>query len=90
MAGGAAVIDVGGMTARPGMELGAAEEIGRVDPVVRAVRDRYPDCLISVDTYRADVAAAALDAGADLINDHTGLSDGDLAAAVARAAAADW
>ena len=83
LAGGAAIVDIGGMTARPGMELAAAEEIGRVDPVVRAVRDRYPDCLISVDTYRAEVAVAALAAGADLINDHTGLSDGDLAAAVA-------
>lgn len=79
---GAGVLDVGGMTAQPGEPLAVADEIARVVPTVRGLRERT-GAAISVDTYRAEVAAAALDAGADLINDHTGLSDGELAAAVA-------
>jgi len=82
VAAGADVIDLGGMTARPGALLEPAEEIARIVPTVEAVRDSGA-VVISVDTYRADVAAAALDAGADLINDHTGLSDPELAPAVA-------
>src|SRR3954454_8201057 len=80
---GASVIDVGGMTARPGPVLTPEQELARVLPVLRGIRAGGCDAVVSVDTYRAEVAAAALDAGADLINDHTGLSDGDLAAAVA-------
>lgn len=79
---GAGVLDVGGMTAQPGEPLSIADEIARVVPTVRGLRERT-DAVISVDTYRAEVAAAALDAGADLINDHTGLSDPELATAVA-------
>ena len=80
---GATVIDVGGMTARPGVELSAADEMARVLPVLEGIRAAGCEAVVSVDTYRADVAAAALEAGADMINDHTGLTDGDLAAAVA-------
>jgi len=80
---GATVIDVGGMTARPGAVLSAADELARVLPVLEGIRAAGCEAVVSVDTYRADVAAAALEAGADLINDHTGLTDGDLAAAVA-------
>ncbi len=80
---GATVIDVGGMTARPGAVLSEAREIDRVRPVIEGLRAAGCDSVISVDTYRAPVAAAALDAGADLVNDHTGLSDGELAEAVA-------
>ena len=83
VAHGAAVIDVGGMTARPGPLLTPAQELARVLPVLQGIRAAGCDAVISVDTYRAEVAAAVLDAGADLINDHTGLSDGELAAAVA-------
>ena len=72
---GATVIDVGGMTARPGVVLSAADEIARVLPVLEGIRAAGCEAVISVDTYRADVAAAALDAGADMINDHTGLTD---------------
>src|SRR5207247_2386082 len=57
-------------------------EADRVAPVVNALRARL-DVPIAVDTYRAAVAAAALDAGADLVNDHTGLSDPALAGVVA-------
>ena len=80
---GATVIDVGGMTARPGVVLSAADEMARVLPVLEGIRAAGCEAVVSVDTYRADVAAAALEAGADMINDHTGLTDGDLAAAVA-------
>jgi dihydropteroate synthase len=80
---GATVIDVGGMTARPGVVLSEQQEAERVVPVIEGVRAAGCDAVVSVDTYRAGVAAAALDAGADLINDHTGLSDQELASAVA-------
>ena len=82
-ANGASVVDVGGMTARPGTELEPAQELARVLPVIAGIRDAGCQVVVSVDTYRAAVAAAALDAGADIINDHTGLSDPELAAAVA-------
>jgi dihydropteroate synthase len=80
---GASVIDVGGMTAQPGVVLTPAQEAARVLPVIEGIRAARCEAVVSVDTYRAEVAAAVLDAGADLINDHTGLSDPDLAAAVA-------
>lgn len=66
---GADVIDIGGQSTRPGSTpVSAEEEAGRVVPVVRAVR-RAIDLPISIDTYWADVAEAALEAGADWIND---------------------
>jgi dihydropteroate synthase len=83
---GATVIDIGGMTARPGLVMSERQELERVLPVIEGVRAAGCEAVVSVDTYRADVAAAALDAGADLINDHTGLSDDELAAAVAERA----
>jgi dihydropteroate synthase len=79
---GAGIIDVGGMTAQPGRVLSEDEEIARVEPVVLALR-RQLDLPISIDTYRAGVADAALRAGADIVNDHTGLSDPGMAAAIA-------
>jgi len=82
VAAGAAVIDVGGMTAQPGPVLPPEEEAERVVPVVEALAGS--GAAISVDTYRPAVAAAALAAGAHAINDHTGLSDPALAAEVAR------
>jgi len=83
LAAGASIIDVGGMTAQPGPLLDAEAEIERVVPVVAGLR-AADVCPISVDTYRAEVAEAALAAGADIVNDHTGLSDPDMAATVAR------
>jgi dihydropteroate synthase len=66
---GADLLDVGGESTRPGAEpVAAAEEIARVVPVIRALRDRL-DVPISIDTSKAVVAEAALDAGADLVND---------------------
>ncbi|WJY67765.1 dihydropteroate synthase [Corynebacterium auris] len=69
VAEGAAIIDVGGVKAGPGEEVTVAEESDRVVPLIRAVRERHPDVSISVDTWRAEVAQRAIDAGADLIND---------------------
>ena len=94
MAGeGAAVIDVGGESTRPsGRAYGAGaapvsaeEEVRRVVPVVEAIARRLPHVLISVDTYKGEVARAALRAGAHIVNDVTGLREG---VGTARAAAA--
>jgi dihydropteroate synthase len=70
------------MTAQPGRPVSEQEEAARVVPVIAELR-RRTDAVISVDTYRAGVAAAALAAGAELVNDHTGLTDPELAGAVA-------
>jgi dihydropteroate synthase len=84
---GATVVDVGGMTAQPGDPIPVRDEVARVVPVIEGIR-AASDVVISVDTYRADVAAAALDAGADMVNDHTGLTDPGLASVVAERHAA--
>lgn len=74
VADGADIIDIGGESTRPGsVPVAADEEKERVLPAIRAVRAAMPDALISVDTYRADVAQAALEAGADWINDVWGM-----------------
>lgn len=71
---GADILDIGGESTRPGSSpVAAEEELSRVVPAIRAARAAAGDTLISVDTYRADVAEAALDAGADWINDVWGL-----------------
>lgn len=79
---GADIIDVGGVRAAPGDEVATEDEIDRVVPLVEALRVRT-DAPISVDTFRAPVAAAALDAGANLVNDVSGLSDPEIADVVA-------
>lgn len=66
---GADLVDVGGVKAGPGAEVDDAEEQRRVVSFVAAIRERYPDLPISVDTWRASVARAAVVGGADLIND---------------------
>ena len=72
---GADVLDVGGVKAAPGHEVSVAEEIDRTAPFVATVRERYPDLVISVDTYREPVARAVCEAGADLLNDTWGGAD---------------
>jgi dihydropteroate synthase len=69
VAEGAHIVDIGGVKAAPGEEVTAAEEADRVLPLVEAVRSRYPDLVLSVDTYRASVAEQVLAAGADIVND---------------------
>ena len=83
--GGATVLDVGGESTRPGAEPVAAEtELGRILPVLRGLRG---DVLVSVDTYKPEVAAAALQAGAHLVNDVSGLRDPEMVRVCAEAGA---
>jgi dihydropteroate synthase len=73
IAEGAMIVDIGGESTRPGAaEVAAGEEIARTRPVVAALRAEW-DGLISIDTMKAEVAAAALAAGADIVNDVSGL-----------------
>ncbi|HTX93680.1 MAG TPA: dihydropteroate synthase [Mycobacterium sp.] len=72
VAEGADVIDVGGVKAGPGHEVDADTEIARLVPFIEWLRDAYPDQLISVDTWRSEVAKLACAVGADLINDTWG------------------
>lgn len=66
---GADIIDVGGESARPGhVQIGDEEEIKRVVPVIREIKKKF-DIPVSIDTYKSAVAKAALEAGADLLND---------------------
>jgi dihydropteroate synthase len=75
---GADLLDVGGESTRPGHdEVAAADELARVVPVVAALRASLPDTPISIDTTKPSVAAAALDAGADLLNDVWGVAPGN-------------
>ena len=70
IADGADIIDVGGESTRPGaVPIEAAQESDRVVPVIAEMRSRWPDLVISIDTVKADVASAALEAGAHVIND---------------------
>jgi dihydropteroate synthase len=78
VAEGADVIDIGGVTASPGVEVDAEEEIRRVLPTVQWTRATYPDVLISVDTWRHEVGDAVCRAGADIINDAWGAADLEL------------
>ena len=75
---GADIVDIGGIKAAPGVEIGAEEEKERVVDFVAAVRAEHPDLLISVDTWRASVGRAVLEAGADILNDAWGGADPEL------------
>lgn len=81
---GAAILDIGGESTRPGSEPVSLQlELDRVLPVIEAIRSRF-DCVISIDTSKASVMSAAVQAGADMINDVYALrGDGALAAAAA-------
>jgi dihydropteroate synthase len=76
VADGADLLDVGGVKAGPGPEVGEAEELERVVPAIAALHERF-DVPISVDTWRASVLAAACDAGAVVGNDISGFADPD-------------
>jgi dihydropteroate synthase len=79
VAGGADIVDIGGVKAGPGDEVDPAEEIRRVADLVAAVRERHPDLIVSVDTWRAEVGEVVAQAGADLLNDTWGGVDPALA-----------
>ena len=77
---GADWLDIGGESTRPGAEpVSIDEEMNRVLPVIKAVRTAFPNVGISIDTRRAAVAKAALDLGADMVNDVSSLSDPNMA-----------
>ncbi|WP_340558255.1 dihydropteroate synthase [Streptomyces sp. GSL17-111] len=84
VAEGAAVVDIGGVKAGPGEEVGVAEEIRRTAPFVAEVRRRHPEVVISVDTWRHEVGEAVCEAGADVLNDAWGGVDPRLAEVAAR------
>ena len=73
---GADIIDIGGESTRPGartVTVSAEEELRRVLPVITALKKQRPDAVISIDTYKASVARAAAAAGAEIVNDVSGL-----------------
>ena len=90
IAEGASMLDIGGESTRPGssyVEIEIEEEIQRVVPVIKAIR-KESDVLISIDTWKSQVAEAALEAGANLVNDITGLmGDEKMSHVVAKAGA---
>jgi dihydropteroate synthase len=87
IAEGADVIDVGGVKAGPGERIDTQAEIARVVPFIEWLRDAYPDQLISIDTWRSEVARLACRAGADLINDSWGGYDPAMPAVAAECGA---
>ena len=87
VADGADILDIGGESTRPGSDaVSVEEETRRVVPAIEAIKKALPQCVISVDTYHAQTAQAAIDAGADIINDVTALTGDEAMAQVAAAA----
>lgn len=78
LADGADILDIGGESTRPGAgTVTPEEEIRRVAPAIEAVKKEFPHCIVSIDTYHAETAQAAIAAGADIINDVTALTGDD-------------
>jgi dihydropteroate synthase len=86
LAAGAEILDIGGESTRPGSQpVEAEEELRRVLPAILAIAAEFPEALVSIDTSKAVVAEAALQAGAQMVNDVWGLRlDPDLARVAAR------
>ena len=86
---GAAIVDIGGESTRPGADpVSVTEEMQRVLPVIKGVLERAPESWVSIDTSKAEVARAALEAGAAIVNDVTALrGDAEMAVVTARARA---
>lgn len=86
LADGATILDIGGASSRPGSnEVPESEELGRAVPVVEAIARRFPEALLSIDTWRARVAHDAVLAGAGMVNDiGAGRLDGAMFATVAK------
>ena len=87
---GADILDVGGESSRPGaLPVCGSEERSRVLPVISAILDIRPKAVVSIDTYRAETAAAAIDAGASIVNDiHALTADPEMSAVIAEREAA--
>ena len=82
---GGDIIDVGGESTRPGsLPVDTIEEVNRTAPAIKAIKQNFPDAIISIDTYNYGTALAALDCGAAIINDVSALKDRRLAALAAR------
>jgi len=86
LANGADILDVGGESTRPGSQIVTAEaELERVIPVIQALHTDFPEAILSIDTYKARVAEAALNAGAQVLNDVWALrADPELASVAKR------
>ena len=70
---GATILDIGGQSTRPGAKMiGPVDEIDRVVPAIEAIHNQHPEAIISIDTFDAAVAKAAVDAGASIVNDVSG------------------
>ncbi|PAW65302.1 MAG: dihydropteroate synthase [Verrucomicrobiia bacterium Tous-C2TDCM] len=88
IAEGAALIDIGGESTRPGAaEVDEAEELQRVLPVISQLAAEHPDTILSIDTCKAGVAAAAVAAGARIINDVRGFRDAEMVRVAAESGA---
>lgn len=91
LAAGADVLDIGGESTRPGASpVGEGEELSRILPTLRALRSRWPEVPLSIDTFKPRVAEVAVKAGVDIVNDIWGLThgfDGDTRAAAIKAMA---
>jgi len=85
---GAEIVDIGGIKAAPGAEIDVTEELRRVAAFVARVRAAYPDLVVSVDTWRAEVGRAVCAEGADVLNDAWGGADPALVDAAAEHGAA--
>lgn len=73
LAAGATILDIGGQSTRPGaVRLPAADETERITPVIAAIQAHFPEAILSIDTYHASVAKAAVEAGAVIVNDISG------------------
>jgi len=86
---GADMIDIGGASSKPGAEhVSQADELNRIMPVLQLIKRHYPEAIVSIDTWRAEVARHALEAGADIINDITaGTAEPEIMHIVAQAKA---
>jgi dihydropteroate synthase len=82
---GATILDIGGLSTRPGAaEISEQEETDRVVPVIEQIKKAFPDSFLSIDTYRANVAKHSVNAGADIVNDiSAGTLDQNMIPAVA-------
>ncbi len=70
---GASILDIGGYSSRPGAEdISEEKEIGRVIPIIKNIKQKFPQAVVSIDTFRACVAEKAVEAGADIVNDISG------------------
>lgn len=70
---GSDFIDIGGMSTRPNAnEININEELNRVIPVIALLRNNFPECFLSIDTYRSEVAQKSIDTGIDIVNDISG------------------